>query len=67
MLIKTPEAANAAPGPAATPLWAKAGAAVASTIASIAANSITFLNLIPPSLESGLVLLSLYARQQDKG
>src|SRR5215218_10236272 len=33
----------------ATAVWAKAGAAAASTIASIAANSITFLNLIPSS------------------
>src|SRR5215218_4123069 len=33
----------------ATAVWAKAGAAAASTIASIAANNITFLNLIPSS------------------
>src|SRR5215218_3840925 len=34
----------------ATAVWAKAGAAAASTIASIAANSITFLNSLPPCL-----------------
>src|SRR5215211_5786922 len=35
-------------------VWAKAGAAAASTIASIAANNITFLNLIPSSLDFSL-------------